>query len=288
MIAPGLYLGTVMHRRLKSPPHRFSYRSFWLALDLDAPPRSRWFSRDRFNLFSVHARDHADGQPGSLRDKIAARAEGLDVSGRMILVTMPRLLGFVFNPLSLYVCHDATGSLSALAWEVSNTFGARHTYVIPAEASPDGAIRQACEKRLHVSPFLDMGLTYQFRFEASGDALKIGILDRAPDGPVLAAAVTAERRDLTDAALLRLALAAPFATLKVVAAIHWEALKLWLKGAKFRSAPPGSEAPIAAHSVSFHRAEAKRSPMKAVSEAAESRLRLSSVGESGNSPAGAA
>jgi DUF1365 family protein len=132
-----------------------------------------------------------------------------------------------------------------------------------------------------------MALSYQFRVEASADALKIGIVDRAPDGAILAAALTATRRELTDSALLKLALAAPFATLKVIAAIHWEALRLWLKGAKFRSAPPGSERPIAAHSMSLHRAAAKRSPTKAVSEAAESKLRLTSPGE-GQTPAGAA
>ncbi len=286
MIAPGLYIGAVMHRRLKSPPHRFAYGGFWLAIDLDAFPKLRLLSLDRRNLFSLHARDHADGSPGSLRDKIAAKAEGVDVSGRMVLFTVPRLLGFAFNPLSLYACHDAAGRPSALAWEVSNTFGARHTYVIPVEDATDGVVRQSAPKLMHVSPFLDMGLSYQFRVEAAAETLKIGIVDRGPDGPLLAAAVTASRRELTDAALLKLALAAPWATLKIVAAIHWEALRLWLKGAKFRGAPQGSEQPVAAHGSSFHRTEAKRSPTKAVSEAAENKLRLSSG--KGETPAGAA
>lgn len=268
MIAPGLYIGRVMHRRLKSPPHRFTYGGFWLALDLDAFPALRLLSRDRANLFSVHARDHADGEPGDLRAKIAAKAVGIDVSGRMLLLTQPRLFGFVFNPLSLYVCHDSAGRLSALAWEVSNTFGARHTYVIAAEA--EGVVRQSCAKLMHVSPFLDMGLAYQFRLETRGDELRIGIVDRDASGPVLAAAVAATRRDLTDAALLSLALRAPLATLKVVAAIHWEALRLWLKGARFRRAPQGSERPIAEHAASVHaRAEANLSPINAVSAAAE-------------------
>jgi DUF1365 family protein len=288
MIAPGLYIGAVMHRRLKAPPHRFAYSGFWLALDLDAFPRLRLLSRDRRNLFSLDARDHADGKPGDLRAKVAAKAEGIDVSGRMILLTTPRLFGFTFNPLSAYFCHDAGGRPSAMAWEVSNTFGARHTYVIAIDDVADGVVRQSCAKLMHVSPFLDMGLTYQFRVEVLGEALKIGIVDRGPDGAVLAAAVTATRRELTDAALLRLALAAPWATLKVMAAIHWEALKLFLKGAKFRSAPPGSEHPTAEHAVSLHRAEAKRSPTKAISEAADIRLRLTSPPGNGETPAGAA
>ena len=288
MIAPGLYVGSVMHRRLKSPPHRFAYSGFWLALDLDAFPRLRLLSLDRRNLFSLNARDHADGQPGSLRDKIAYHAEGIDVSGRMILLTVPRLFGVTFNPLSVYACHDASGRPSAFAWEVSNTFGARHTYVIPVEAGAQTVVRQSCAKLMHVSPFLDMGLSYQFRVEAAGDALKIGIVDRDPNGPALAAALTATRRDLTDAALLKLALAAPWATLKIIAAIYWEALRLFIKGAKFRSAPKGSERPVSAHWASLHRAEAKRSPTKAVSEAAENRLRFTNSGGNGETPAGAA
>ena len=265
MIAPGLYVGRVTHRRLRAPAHRFSYGGFWVALDLDDLAETaaglRWFSLDRPNLFAFYGRDHADGKPGDLKAKIAARAAGLDVSGRMIVLCMPRLLGFVFNPLSVFFCHDAAGRPSAVAWEVSNTFGARHTYVI-AVNNTTGAIRQSCDKRLHVSPFLDMEMTYQFRVDAAPDAFKIGIVDRARDGPALYAAFAATRRDLTDAALLRLALQAPFATLKVVAAIYWEALRLWLKGAGFRRAPRGSERPVADHAASLHRAEANRSPTK--------------------------
>ena len=269
MIEPGLYRGEVMHRRITAPPHRFAYKSFWIAVDLDAPPRLRLFSLDRVNLFSLNARDHADGTPGPLRAKVAAKAEGLDVSGRMILLTMPRLLGFVFNPLSVFFCHDAAGRLSALAWEVSNTFGARHTYVIPA-APQDGIVRQTCDKRLHVSPFLDMGLSYQFRVEAHGEKLTLGIVDRAKAGPALAAALTATRRPMTDAALAALALGAPFATLKIVAAIYWEAMRLFLKGAKFHKTPPGAGPPIVTHASSVHAlAAANLRPTKAVNEAAE-------------------
>ena len=269
MIEPGLYLGEVMHRRLTAPPHRFTYTSFWVAVDLDKPPSLRLLGFDRANLFTLHTRDHADGTCGDLRSKIAAKAEGVDVSGRMILLTMPRLFGFVFNPLSVYFCHDSAGAVSALAWEVSNMFGARHTYVIPA-APQEGVLRQSCEKRLHVSPFLDMGLSYQFRVEARGDKLTLGIIDRARDGPALAAALTATRLPLTDAALAMLALRAPWATLKIFAAIHWEALRLLGKGAKFRPTPPGAGPPISAFAASVHsRAGANRSPTKAVNEAAE-------------------
>ena len=270
MIAPGLYVGAVMHRRLVAPPHRFLYDHFWVAVDLDAPaPATRLFSRDRANLFSLLARDHADGKPGDLRAKIAALAPALDLSGPMILLATPRLFGFVFNPLSVYFCHGRDGRPSAIAWEVSNTFGARHTYVIAVAPGAGRLVRQSCAKRLHVSPFLPMSFDYRFRVEADADRFVIGIVDQAREGPALVAAWTAARRDLTDAALLGLLARAPLATFRIVAAIHWEALKLWRKGAKFRRAPPGSEQPIAAHGASLHLAPANLSPMNATSEAAE-------------------
>jgi DUF1365 family protein len=278
MISPGLYPGAIMHRRLRAPPHRFLYQGFWLAWDVDRmATKLKFFSRDRFNLFSLDARDHADGKPGPLRPKIEALCGGLDVSGAMILLTTPRLLGFVFNPLSAFFCHDAQGAPSAIAWEVSNTFGARHTYVIPVEPSLDGVVRQSARKLMHVSPFLGMAYAYQFRVEVRGEALKIGVIDRGAEGPALAATLTAQRREMTDGALLRLFLSAPLATLKVVAAIHWEALRLWLKGAKFRSAPPGAEQPIAAHASSLQERDENLNPMKAVSEAADIRLRSSTA-----------
>ncbi len=258
MIAQGLYVGQVMHRRFRPKPHRFAYSCFWLALDLDQLERTarrlRLFSLERFNLFSFYASDHADGAPGDLKGKIASQARdaGFDASGRMVLLTMPRVLGYVFNPLSVYFCHDPSGLLTAIAWEVSNTFGARHTYIIAVELSADGAVRQSCPKLLHVSPFLDMDIAYQFRVEAIGEALRIGILDRAGDGVVFAAALSAQWRNLDDPALLAISARIPLATLKVTFAIHWEALRLWLKGARFRAAPAGSTQPIAAHAVSAH------------------------------------
>jgi uncharacterized protein len=284
MIEPGLYTGAIMHRRLASPPHRFTYESFWVALDLDAleaaTSRLRLFSIERINLFSFYPRDHADGDAGSLRRKIEAISNGVDVSGRMMLLTMPRLLGFVFNPLSVYFCHDASGAPSAIAWEVSNTFGGRHTYFIVIEGVESGVVRQACVKQLHVSPFLEMQLGYQFRVEASKQKLSIGIVDRAAKGAVLAASLTASRREMTDRALLGLFLRSPAATLKVIAAIHWQALKLWLKGAKFRSAPAGSEQPVSGHAASFHRAAANLNPTKAVREAADSKFSFDSAATS--------
>lgn len=264
MIEQGLYVGTVMHRRLRPKPHRFAYRAFWLALDLDrlesTADRLKLFSLGRFNLFGFDVRDHADGRSGPLRPKVEALVAkaGFDAAGAMTLLAMPRVLGHVFNPLSVYLCRDRAGRPSAIVWEVSNTFGERHSYVIGVAAGETHAIRQSCPKLLHVSPFIDMDVRYTFRIVAAADRLTIGIADHDGAGVLLAAALTAERRDLTDAALWSLFVRMPFMTLKTVAAIHWEALRLWLKSARFRRTPAGHVKPVDAYSSSAHGVGADR------------------------------
>jgi DUF1365 family protein len=256
MIEPGLYLGSVMHRRARPQRHRFEYRVFWLVLDLDRLRETasalRLMSIERFNLLSFYARDHADGRDGSLRYKIAslATAAGFAADGPIRLLTMPRVLGYVFNPISAYFCHDAQDRLTAIVWEVSNTFGGRHSYVIGVD-DPDAMLqRQRCPKELHVSPFIGMEIEYRFRVSRRGDRLTIGIADHDRDGLLMSAAMTAERRPLTDRALLAALARAPFETAKVTAAIHWEALRLWLKGARFLKGPAGDEKAIERYSAS--------------------------------------
>ncbi|MCZ7660171.1 MAG: DUF1365 family protein [Xanthobacteraceae bacterium] len=163
-----LYVGAVMHRRLRPRPHRFRYRAYWLLLDLDEldqlARRLRWFSHNRANAVSLHDADHGDGSATPLRAQIARRlaAEGIDLEGgRVQLLCMPRTLGYCFNPLSVYFCHRGDGALAAVIYEVHNTFGARHSYVLPAAGA--GAVRQHCRKSFYVSPFLDMELRYDFR-----------------------------------------------------------------------------------------------------------------------------
>jgi uncharacterized protein len=256
MIVPGLYVGSVMHRRLRPVQRRFEYRVFWLVLDLDRLRETasalKLFSIERFNLLSFHARDHADGREGPLRDKVAAlaTAAGFPADGPMLLLTMPRVLGYVFNPISVFFCHDARERLTAIVWEVSNTFGGRHSYVIGVDDAEAKAQRQRCRKALHVSPFIGMDIEYRFRFARRGDRLTIGIADHDRDGLLMAAAMTAERRPLTDRSLLAAFVRAPFETAKVTAAIHWEALRLWLKGARFRNGPAGDDKSVGRHSAS--------------------------------------
>jgi DUF1365 family protein len=245
-----LYTGSVMHRRLHPRRHRFRYRAFWLLLDLDEldalDRQLRWFSCNRPNVFSFYDRDHGDGSAVPLREQIGARLRDADVDlagGRIELLCMPRTLGYCFNPLSIFFCYRRNGSLAALIYQVHNTFSERHSYVIRVEDNSD-ALRQRCRKLFHVSPFLDMDMRYDFRIEGPGEQLVVGITASSPARPVLNAVMRGDRQPLTDRALLRVFLTIPAVTLKVIAAIHWEALRLWAKRIAVRRHPPPPERPV--------------------------------------------
>ena len=249
-----LYFGKVMHARLKPVAHRFSYSVFSLLIDigaLDAAGRqSVFFSVNRFNLLSFKERDHGDGAARGLAAHIAgvlAQAGVRLPGGRTELLCYPRVLGFVFNPLSVFYCYDADGALGALIYEVRNTFGDKHSYVAPVRAGELGGagLRQERDKLFYVSPFLDQKLRYRFRLTPPGDRLALRILETDAAGPIFAAAFSSARADLTTGVALRAFVSLPLMTLKVVAGIHYEALRLWLKGARFHSRP----APPLPHSL---------------------------------------
>jgi uncharacterized protein len=237
-----LYDGAVVHRRFRPRAHRLRYRLFQLLIDLDELPALdrglRLFGHNRPAVFSLHDRDHGDGAGRPLRGQIEAllARAGLDAGGGPIrLLSMPRVLGYVFNPLSLYYCHRADGELAAVVLEVSNTFGERHFY---AAAAQRGAARSGCAKALFVSPFLSMDMTYDFRLAAPGESAEVAILGREAGGaPLIFARFAGRRRALTDAALLHAFLAHPLMTLKVIAAIHLEALRLLAKGLRLHPKP---------------------------------------------------
>ncbi|RYF81934.1 MAG: DUF1365 domain-containing protein [Comamonadaceae bacterium] len=244
-----------MHQRLRPLRHRLRYRVFSLLVDLDELPalhaRLRWLSVDRFNLFSVHRRDHGAGDAAGPRAHVEQqlREAGLPTGGAIRLLAMPRILGYAFNPLSVYFCHapaaDGPGALQAVLYEVNNTFGQRHSYLIAVPPGTDEAhIEQSCEKVFHVSPFLGLNMHYRFRVRPPGEALRVGIHACDAQGPMLVASLDARRRPLSDAALLRAFFGHPLLTLKVVGAIHWQALRLWLKGLRIHSLPPAPEAPV--------------------------------------------
>jgi DUF1365 family protein len=240
-----LYTGTVMHRRIKPKAHRLRYRVFWTLLDLDELPSLdtalRLFSLERFNLFGFYTADHGDGSSTPLRTQAEKHlaAAGIDLyGGKIKLLCMPRILGFVFNPISVYYCYHRDGTLAALIYEVHNTFGQRHSYLIPVDAACSGGLEQRCVKSFYVSPFMDMEISYTFRIQKPAGRVALAIQGADKEGPVIVASLAGSRRELNDRALLSAFFVYPLLTLTVVAGIHWEALKLWIKGMRLRPRPP--------------------------------------------------
>jgi len=251
-----LYVGRVMHQRLRPRRHRLAYRVYSVLVDIDELPqlnaRLRLFSVDRFNLFSFHAADYGDGSGRDLRAQVEARLReaGLPTGGAIRLLTMPRLLGHVFNPLSVWFCHAPGGELQAMVYEVNNTFGQRHSYLIPVADAAAPVIDQRCDKQMYVSPFNGMDLRYRFRIAAPGESVSIGVSVHDADGAVLNARQDGRRTALSDLALLRVFLTHPLLTLKVVAAIHWQALRLWIKRVPLHPRPAAPERDITIVSTS--------------------------------------
>jgi hypothetical protein len=249
---PQIGFGSVRHARLRPATHRFAYRSFFLRLPLralaKAPLALRWLGSNRAGLFSLHDADHGDGRaPLAWIESVLMRAGIDDADGEIWLHAFPRVLGYVFNPVSFWVCHRADGALRAVVCEVNNTFGEKHCYVL---AHDDGrALRWGEElvasKAFHVSPFCAVSGRYRFRFmladRPGADARFIARIDHDDaDGPLLLTSIEGRLEPLTDARLLRAFFAYPAFTLGVMARIHWQALKLWRKRVPFfrKPAPP--------------------------------------------------
>lgn len=239
--AAALYFGDVMHARLKPMGHRFTYRVMSLLIDLDrlaeTDRQSRLFGVNRSAVYSFHEKDHGDrdGSPLNAYVRRRALAHGVDLDGgRILLLCYPRLFGYTFNPLSVYFCYDRSGTLALVIYEVRNTFGAIHSYVLPVTAEQRSAagIRQEQDKLFYVSPFIEMPMRYFFRVSPPDETVKLRILETDAEGPLLSATFHGARRALTSRSLLGSLFALPLVTFKIVAAIHWEALRLWLKGAR--------------------------------------------------------
>ena len=181
-----LYAGTVVHQRFKPRQHRLRYRLAQILLDLDAMPSLRLFSHNRFNLVSFYDRDHLDGSATALRGQVeqALVAAGLQPDGGAIrLLCMPRIFGHAFNPISVFFCHRRDGSLMALLYEVNNTFGQRHSYLIPVVGPDEGIIHQHCDKAFYVSPFMRMDMTYAFHVVPPGETTAIVVHGDDVSGP---------------------------------------------------------------------------------------------------------
>jgi len=249
--AARFYFTEVMHRRLFPVQYRFVYRVFSVLLDIDrlaeADRNTALFSHNRFNLMSFHDRDHGPRDGSALRPwmerQLAHYGIRLD-GGRIELLCFPRVLGYGFNPLSLWYCYHRDGTLHAVLCEVSNTFGEHHGYLLHAEGAPMAwPVRDQHDKEFHVSPFIDMVARYHFRLSQPGESLQVVIREYQGPRLMLVAAQVGDVAPFTSRTLLRAALTIPFMTLKVMTLIHWQALKIWLKGAPFISkpAPPKEE-----------------------------------------------
>jgi DUF1365 family protein len=243
-VRSALYRGRVGHARLRPKRHQFEYRVFYGLFDVDELPtldrRLRLFSSERFNLFSLHSSDHGPDDGGSLRDWAETRLHeaGIDLrGGRIELLAFPRVLGYVFNPISVWYCYGPAGDLAAVMHEVRNTFGDKHTYVVPIG---NAGLRHEFTKEMHVSPFTDMDSTYEFAVTLPEDRVSLGITQRDDDGPLLRASLRATRLEMTDRNLFTLFVTHPLVTFKVIAAIHREALRLWRKGLRYRPRPDPS------------------------------------------------
>jgi DUF1365 family protein len=241
-----LYFGDVMHARMKPFAHRFSYRVMSLLIDLDrldeADGISRLFAVNRAALQSFHEKDHGPRDGSSLRAfaQRAAATHGIDLTnGKVSLLCYPRLLGYAFNPLSVYFCRDASGELALVIYEVRNTLGEMHHYVLPVDKAERNAplIRQQQDKLFYVSPFIGDAMRYHFRVSPPANAVRLRILETDAEGPLMAATFSGRRRALTGRALLGAAVLLPLVTFKIMVAIHWQALRLWLKGAKLVQRP---------------------------------------------------
>lgn len=231
-----LYEGTIVHKRLTPRQHAFSYRVFTLCLDVDEidlfDQRLRLFSRNRRNLLGFRDADlGAEGtEPVAVKARRLLDQCGLGACGaRIELVCYPRLFGYVFNPLSVYFCRNATGAVGAVIYEVSNTVGERKSYVIPTNGT-NAAISQECAKEMYVSPFTGASGHYGFHGIAPSDRIVIGVNFREAGQPVLKTHFRGERRPLSDSAIAGVLMRHPLMTLKVMGAIHFEALRLWAKG----------------------------------------------------------
>lgn len=246
-----LYECSVMHARFTPRRHRFAYRVFFLAVDLDElaqlPRRLALFSHNRANLYSIHDRDflpvdeppHPGGpapaaprRAADLKAKVAAFAarHGVDLAGgSVLLVTFPRIAGYLFNPVSFYFLRDREGRPTGAIAEVTNTFREVKPYFLPAAPAARGTFRLRVPKHFYVSPFSDVDVAFDFQLQSPGDTLRVRIDDYAGEQRTLTSTVAGPRRELTGARLAWFTLKYPLLSLRIITLIHWHALLLWLK-----------------------------------------------------------
>ena len=239
MINSSIYNGSVIHKRFKPKKHFFKYKVFSLFLDLselkELNNKLNFFSLNKFNLISFYEKDHGERDGSSILDWVKNNLRSNNVSTDNIKVKLlcyPRILGYVFNPLSIFFVYDNDENLISILYEVKNTFGEQHTYVFKIEGE-NKLIQNNCPKKFHVSPFIEMDCNYFFRILNPGDKLSVIIDQYDQEGKILFASQDGIRSDLTNKNLMNSYLKHPLMTFKIISAIHFEAIKLWIKGIKF-------------------------------------------------------
>lgn len=241
---PQIAFGRVVHQRLRPVRHGFGYAVFFVRIPLSqwARARRRWLSLDRWNLLGLHRRDFGprDGSDLEAWMRAILSEHGIThADGEIVLQAFPRVLGYVFNPIVVWHCFDRAGALRAVLCEVSNTFGERHNYLL---AHPDGRAIGHDEwmqapKALHVSPFCEVRGNYRFRFPGDHATAMTRIDYHDDEGLLLATTLHGAAEPITNRNLLRAFFGFPWMTLGVIARIHWQAARLWLRNVPWFAKP---------------------------------------------------
>ena len=232
-----IYTGKVIHRRFKPKEHYFKYNVFSILVDLNEleaiQKNIKIFSYNRFNIISFYDIDHGPRDGTSIKHWIIKNLKDIGINNSKIqikLLCYPRIFGYVFNPLSVFFIYDENSRLIAILYEVKNTFGEQHTYVFKTD--DDKVIINNCTKKFHVSPFIEMECHYYFRVLKPSDKISVIIDQKDKDGKLLYASQDGKAAELNEKNLLTSYISHPLMSFKIIAAIHYEALKLWLKGIK--------------------------------------------------------
>jgi DUF1365 family protein len=250
MSAPAqYYVGKVSHRRFGDVSHFLRYRIAYVLLDLDRLDEARGLTRflkiGKGGLMSVNPLDHGDGQSRDLAGWVRAFVKGQGVqepADKVELLTLPRMFGYVFNPISVYFIRNHTGELHHVLYEVGNTFGERHYYLCTADEE-QGVCQHDCDKAFYVSPFFDKRGHYKFVLQPPAETLKLAISYRADGTERMRASLVGEARPVTNRTTLGVLARFPMMTIGVIAGIHWEALKLFVKGARYHRHGPKQPEP---------------------------------------------
>ena len=232
-----IYNGTVIHKRFKPKKHFFKYKVFSLLIDLSEleklDRKINFFSHNKFNLVSFFDKDHGNRDGSSLISWVKKNLKKENISYKNIkikLLCYPRIFGYVFNPLSVFYVFNNNDLISIL-YEVKNTFGEQHTYIF--KVKNNNLLQHNCEKKFHVSPFIEMNCNYFFRILKPSDKISIIIDQYQLNEKILYASQDGKRTDFTTSELIKSYLKHPLMTFKIIAAIHFEAFKLWGKGIRF-------------------------------------------------------